>query len=68
MMLPGMAAGWLQELIGYENFFIWVMVCCTATIAVCAFIKIDPSYGKKAEGIPQKQNKPISIYRIFKTY
>ena len=54
MMLPGMAAGWLQELIGYENFFIWVMVCCTATIAVCAFIKIDPSYGKKAEGIPQK--------------
>lgn len=66
MMLPGMAAGWLQELIGYENFFIWVMVCCTATIAVCAFIKIDPNYGKKAEGIPQKQNKPISIYRIFK--
>lgn len=54
MMLPGMAAGWLQELIGYENFFIWVMVCCTATIAVCAFIKIDPSYGKKAEGIPPK--------------
>ena len=54
MMLPGMAAGWLQELIGYENFFIWVMVCCTATIAVCAFIKIDPNYGKKAEGIPQK--------------
>ena len=44
----------LQELIGYENFFIWVMVCCTATIAVCAFIKIDPNYGKKAEGIPQK--------------
>ena len=54
MMLPGMAAGWLQELIGYENFFIWVMVCCTATIAVCAFIKIDPNYGKKAEGIPPK--------------
>ena len=47
MMLPGMAAGWLQERIGYENFFIWVMACCVATIAVCAFIKIDPNYGKK---------------------
>lgn len=49
MMLPGMAAGWLQEQIGYENFFIWVMICCAATIAVCAFIKIDPNYGKKEE-------------------
>ena len=47
MMLPGMAAGWLQELIGYKHFFYWVMICCAATIAVCAFIKIDPNYGKK---------------------
>lgn len=54
MMLPGMAAGWLQEHIGYENFFIWVMVCCVATIAVCTFIKIDPEYGKK-EVTPDKQ-------------
>jgi PAT family beta-lactamase induction signal transducer AmpG len=47
MMLPGMAAGWLQDHIGYENFFIWVMICCAATITVCAFIKIDPDYGKE---------------------
>ncbi len=47
MMLPGMAAGWIQELIGYKHFFNWVMICCVATIAVCAFIKIDPNYGKK---------------------
>ncbi len=46
MMLPGMAAGWLQELIGYKYFFYWVMICCVATIAVCAAIKIDPDYGK----------------------
>ncbi len=47
MMLPGMAAGWLQEQMGYEWFFVWVMVCCVATIAVCAFIKIEPDYGKE---------------------
>lgn len=47
MMLPGMAAGWLQETIGYQHFFIWTMICCLATIGVCAFIKIDPSFGKK---------------------
>ncbi|MDD3034657.1 MAG: MFS transporter [Bacteroidales bacterium] len=47
MMMPGMMAGWLQELIGYENFFWWVMICCVATIAVTAFIKVDDSFGKK---------------------
>ena len=49
MMLPGMMAGWLQELIGYRHFFIWVMICCAATIAVCAFIRIRPDYGKEEQ-------------------
>lgn len=47
MMLPGMAAGWLQETIGYRHFFIWTMICCAATIGVCAFLKIDPKFGRK---------------------
>lgn len=47
MMMPGMMAGWLQELIGYENFFWWVMICCVTTIAVTTFIKVDDSFGKK---------------------
>ena len=47
MMLPGMMAGWLQETIGYRHFFIWTIICCAATFAVCAFLKIDPEYGKK---------------------
>ena len=45
MMLPGMAAGWIQEMLGYERFFVWVMICCAITIAVCAFVKIDAGYG-----------------------
>ena len=49
MMLPGMAAGWLQETIGYRHFFIWTMICCAATIGVCAFLKIDPSFGRKTK-------------------
>jgi len=49
MMLPGMAAGWLQETIGYRHFFIWTMICCIATIGICAFLKIDPNFGKKIE-------------------
>ena len=47
MMLPGMAAGWLQEMLGYRHFFIWTIICCLATFIVCMFIKIDPEFGKK---------------------
>ena len=47
MMLPGMAAGWLQEQLGYENFFIWVMICCIGTLVVTAFLKVDPNFAKK---------------------
>lgn len=47
MMLPGMVAGWLQEIIGYHNFFIWVMICAIPTLAIIPFIKVDKHFGKK---------------------
>lgn len=47
MMLPGMIAGWIQELIGYNHFFIFVMICAIPTLAVIPFLKIDRSFGKK---------------------
>ena len=47
MMIPGMAAGWLQEVMGYQMFFIWIMVCTLATFGVTALLKIDPQFGKK---------------------
>lgn len=49
MLLPGMVAGYIQEAIGYVNFFWMVMLCCIATLAVTFFVdkKIDPNYGKK---------------------
>lgn len=33
-MLPGMAAGWIQEQTGYLWFFIWTVACCAVTISV----------------------------------
>lgn len=47
MMLPGMAAGWIQETVGYQHFFIWTMICCVATIGVTYLLKINPEFGKK---------------------
>ncbi len=49
MLLPGAVAGYIQEAIGYVNFFWMVMVCCIGTlfVSVLAYRKIDPTYGKK---------------------
>lgn len=47
MMLPGMISGWLQELIGYQHFFIWVMICTIPGFVVIPFLKIDPQFGRK---------------------
>ncbi len=49
MMVPGFFAGMLQEALGYCGFFVLVMVCCLATVAVTAILPsgIDPGYGRK---------------------
>ncbi|MBR5703305.1 MAG: MFS transporter [Bacteroidales bacterium] len=49
MMIPGFFAGMLQEALGYAGFFVLVMFCCLATVAVTAFLpsRIDPGYGQK---------------------
>lgn len=49
MMIPGMFAGYIQEAIGYVNFFWMVIACCVATLVVTFLVdrKIDPDYGHK---------------------
>ena len=47
MMLPGMVAGYIQESLGYTDFFIFVMVCCLVTVGVTLMVKVDPEYGRK---------------------
>lgn len=48
MMVPGMAAGWIQDHLGYLNFFIWVLVVSVPSFLVTALLKIDPSFGRKS--------------------
>lgn len=47
MMLPGMAAGWIQETLGYVNFFWWVLIACLPSLFVAAKLRIDPAFGRK---------------------
>ena len=47
MMIPGLFAGALQESVGYQAFFLIVVVCCAMTYIVSSLLKIDPEFGKK---------------------
>jgi len=47
MMVPAMFSGWLQEQLGYQNFFLWVMAATIPGFIVTALVKIDPEFGKK---------------------
>jgi PAT family beta-lactamase induction signal transducer AmpG len=49
MMLPGLVAGYIEEAIGYRDFFWMVMACCLATVVMTMLVrrKIEPEYGKK---------------------
>lgn len=47
MMLPGMWAGWLQEHVGYLNFFIITTALTVLTFGVASLIKVDADFGLK---------------------
>ncbi len=49
MMIPGMFSGWLQELIGYQNFFIWVMIATIPGFIIVKYLPVSPSFGMKKE-------------------
>jgi PAT family beta-lactamase induction signal transducer AmpG len=53
MMLPGMISGWIQEQLGYQNFFIWICLSTIPAFIITKFVKIDPLFGKKGA----KQNE-----------
>lgn len=49
MMIPGMFSGWLQEMIGYQNFFTWVLLCTIPGLLLIKFLPIDPKFGIKMD-------------------
>ncbi len=49
MMLPGMISGWIEEMIGYQYFFIWVVLCTIPSFIIIRTIHIDPSFGIKTK-------------------
>lgn len=39
MMLPGMVSGWIEEQVGYQHFFAWVMLCCIPLFLIIPFTR-----------------------------
>jgi MFS transporter, PAT family, beta-lactamase induction signal transducer AmpG len=48
MMIPGMWSGWLQEIIGYQHFFLWVILATIPSFLVVLLIPLDKEFGRKA--------------------
>jgi PAT family beta-lactamase induction signal transducer AmpG len=49
MMLPGMASGFIQEYLGYGNFFIWVFCATIPGLILSQFLNYPADFGKKVE-------------------
>lgn len=47
MMLPGMISGWIQEQVGYQTFFLWVMVATIPGLVATAFLPLDAAEGRR---------------------
>ncbi len=47
MMIPGMFSGWLQDIIGYQNFFIWIIIATIPSFIATKFIYIDSDFDHK---------------------
>ncbi|HEY4300609.1 MAG TPA: MFS transporter [Candidatus Didemnitutus sp.] len=43
MMIPGLWSGWLQERLGYVNFFVWVLVATIPSVVATALIRPSDS-------------------------
>jgi len=47
MMLPGMWSGWLQQRLGYTDFFVWVLVSALPSLAIAALVSIPSDFGRR---------------------
>lgn len=47
MMLPGMLSGYIQQYLGYGNFFIWVLLATIPGLVLSRYLIFPTDFGKK---------------------
>ena len=50
MMLPGLISGFMQEWLGYDGFFIWVVIGALPAIFLLKYLDYPDDYGKEGAG------------------
>ncbi|WDF64566.1 MFS transporter [Flavobacterium sp. KACC 22763] len=51
MMLPGMLSGYIQQYLGYGNFFVWVLIATIPGLILSRFLTFPKDFGKKSEEV-----------------
>nr|WP_315246488.1 MFS transporter [uncultured Flavobacterium sp.] len=51
MMLPGMLSGYIQQYLGYQNFFVWVFIATIPGLILSRFLIFPKDFGKKSEEV-----------------
>ena len=51
MMIPGMFSGWLADILGYERFFLWVVIATLPSFLVAALVTFPATFGKKTDAL-----------------
>jgi len=51
MMLPGMLSGYIQKFLGYQNFFVWVLMATIPGLILSRFLTFPKDFGKKSEEV-----------------
>jgi PAT family beta-lactamase induction signal transducer AmpG len=51
MMLPGMLSGFIQQYLGYQNFFVWVLIATIPGLILSRFLIFPKDFGKKSEEV-----------------
>lgn len=49
MMLPGMVSGYIEAFLGYQHFFIWVLVATIPSFLIVAITPLDPAFGREKD-------------------
>ena len=47
MAIPQAFSGWIQQQLGYTNFFIWVFLATIPSFLLVRKVQVDPEFGKK---------------------
>ncbi|MEQ8821396.1 MAG: hypothetical protein RLY93_14230 [Sumerlaeia bacterium] len=60
MMIPGLWAGFLEELVGYVWFFVIACLLTIPGMVMIAFLPLDETFGRKASGPEDESSPPMT--------